>query len=215
MLTNYTKHFLTVEINNSFYQLPQRNTLIQWRDTVPQGFIFAVKANRYITHMKKLNDPQKSVSTFLRRMRVLKDRLGPILFQLPPRWACNHERLHAFLAALPEGYKYTFEFRDPSWFNEETYRILKTYNAAFCMYDLNQKLSPKEVSADFIYVRLHGPNGPYKGQYSTRVLTGWVGAFSAWVKKTKDIYCFFDNDQKGYAANDALKLQRMVKQDGH
>jgi uncharacterized protein YecE (DUF72 family) len=210
-LQYYTEHFQSVEINNSFYHLPAEKTLAQWRDNVPKGFVFAAKASRYITHMKKLNDPKKSVATFLKRIAVLEDKLGPVLFQLPPHWHFNAERLAAFLEALSGEFRYTFEFRDHSWLNNETYDLLSLHNAAFCIYELDGFLSPKEVTADFVYVRLHGPGAAYQGNYDSRTLSGWAGAFSTWSAQGRNIYCYFDNDQAGYAAQNALSLQNMLR----
>lgn len=209
-LTHYARRFQTVEVNNTFYQLPREKTLVQWRQAVPREFVFAVKASRYITHMKKLKDPQEPVSNFMERVAALEDKLGPVLFQLPPRWRFNGERLHSFLEALPDGHRYVFEFRDHSWFNDRAYEALARHNAAFCIYHLAGELSPKEVTADFVYVRLHGPAGSYQGQYRTEDLAGWAGAFSTWARQGKDVYCYFDNDEAGYAAQDALRLQEMV-----
>jgi uncharacterized protein YecE (DUF72 family) len=212
-LDYYAQHFHTVEINNSFYQLPEEKTLKQWRDTVPDGFSFTVKASRYITHQKKLKDPQRSLPNLLERIAVLGDKLGLILFQLPPRWHCNTERLGEFLATLPEDYRYAFEFRDRSWFVPEVYEQLAAHQAAFCIYDFAGELSPKEVTADFVYVRLHGPDEAYQGQYSTQTLSGWAGAFSTWTNQGKEVYCYFNNDQFGYAARDACHLQSMFDAD--
>ena len=209
-LDYYADMFDTAEINNSFYQVPRKQTLINWRDAVPEGFVFSVKASRYITHMKKLKDPEKPLSTFLKTVAVLGEKLGPILFQLPPRWRFNPERLEHFLGSLPPDYRYAFEFRDTSWFNHETTSLLVENGAAFCIYELAGKQSPKEVTADFVYVRLHGPNGAYKGRYGKGVLSGWAGAFSAWTDQGKEIYCYFDNDEAGYAAENASQLQEMV-----
>jgi uncharacterized protein YecE (DUF72 family) len=209
-LQYYMERFHTVEINNSFYQLPKEETFASWRDTVPEHFIFAVKGSRYITHMKKLKDPQEAVSTFLERVEVLGDKTGPILFQLPPRWRANPERLASFLEALPTQFRYAFEFRDPSWFIPQVYDALATHGAAFCIYELGGQVSPKEVTADFVYVRLHGPKGAYQGQYSKEVLAGWAGAFATWVGQGKETYCYFDNDEAGYAAQDAMNIQEMI-----
>jgi uncharacterized protein YecE (DUF72 family) len=184
---------------------------LEWRKTVPPGFIFSVKGSRYITHMKKLKDPKKSVSAFMKRVEILGDKLGPILFQLPPRWKFNPDRLKNFLEILPEKFRYAFEFRDTSWFEEETLRILEQHGTAFCIYEFTGTLSPKHVTADFIYIRLHGPKEKaYKGQYETHVLSGWAGAFAAWTRQKKEIFCYFDNDEGGYAAQDALRLQSMI-----
>jgi uncharacterized protein YecE (DUF72 family) len=209
-LKHYACHFHTVEINNSFYQLPTEKTLAAWRDTVLPGFIFTVKASRYITHMKKLKDSEKTLKPLLKRVETLGDKLGPILFQLPPKWRFNPDRLNDFLESLPAGYRYALEFRDPSWEDSRAYDAMQLTGAAFCIYELDGYLSPKEITADFVYVRLHGPNGPYKGQYSTQTLAGWAGAFSAWENQGLEIFCYFDNDEAGYAAQDARRLQDMI-----
>lgn len=207
----YCKRFKTVEVNNSFYQLPSEKTFESWRENSPSGFIFAVKASRYITHMKKLNDPKDALKNFFKRVEILGDKLGPVLFQLPPRWKSNPGRLKSFLKLLSKDYRYTFEFRDQSWWNEEIYQILSEYNAAFCIFELAGEITPKEITANFIYIRLHGPGDKYQGQYDGQTLGGWAGAFANWSKKVKTIYCYFDNDQNGYAAQDAQRLQEMVK----
>ncbi|MFZ5907042.1 MAG: DUF72 domain-containing protein [Nitrospirota bacterium] len=206
----YSRNFTTAEINNTFYQMPEKKTLSCWRDSVPSGFIFAVKASRYITHIKKLRDSKKSLFSLLTRIDVLNEKLGPVLFQLPPRWHKNTERLRYLLDILPGEYRYTFEFRDSSWFCAEIYDMLEENQCAFCIYDLDGMLSPKKITADFIYIRLHGPDGPYKGEYAVSVLAGWAGAFSAWSRQGKEIYCYFDNDEKGFAGKNALELKEMI-----
>ena len=208
-LKYYADHFQTVEINNSFYHLPKKETLTSWRNSVPSGFIFTVKASRYITHMKKLKDPSEPLHTLLETVEVLGDKLGPILFQLPPRWQFNPQRFDNFLDSLPANHRYAFEFRDPRWFNTSAYEMMSKHRAAFCIYELAGLLSPKEVTADFIYIRLHGPGEAYQGEYDTDALAGWAGAFYTWAKQGKEIFCYFDNDEAGYAAQDALRLQKM------
>ena len=210
MLSFYAGRFSTVELNNSFYHLPAEKSLHKWRDTVPIGFVFAVKASRYITHMKKLKDPEEPVVSFVSRVSALGDRLGPILFQLPPRWKCNPDRLEEFLAQLPQGRRYVFEFRDTSWFSEDVYRLLRRAKAAFCIYELAGIVSPREVTADFVYIRLHGPDGAYAGSYEKRSLADWAGAISNWADQGREIFCYFDNDQYGYAAQNARSLQDML-----
>jgi len=206
----YQQKFHTVEINNSFYRLPSEKALIDWREAVPSGFIFAVKGSRFITHMKKLKDPEKSIAPLMERIPLLGDRLGPILFQLPPHWHFNGERLRNFLRALPREYRYALEFRDPTWLNQEACDLLREYGAAFCIYEFAGRISPKEVTADFVYIRLHGPGGAYQGRYDRLTLAGWTGAISAWTAQGKTVYCYFDNDEAGYAAQNALELQEMV-----
>ena len=123
-LPYYARRLSTVEINNTFYHLPTHETLIRWRDETPEDFLFTCKASRYLTHMKKLKDPKESIERFFESVTVLEHKLGPILFQLPPRWRMNVSRLEAFLIALPTGFRYAFEFRDASWFDEEIYQLL-------------------------------------------------------------------------------------------
>jgi uncharacterized protein YecE (DUF72 family) len=210
LLTYYQERFHTVEINNSFYRLPTEKALKDWRDSVSPGFIFAVKGSRFITHMKKLKDPRQSIRPFMDRVKILDDRLGPILFQLPPRWHFNADRLRDFLDTLPGGYHYALEFRDPSWLNQEAYRLLMDHGAAFCIYEFAGRLSPKEVTAKFVYIRLHGPGGPYQGKYDTQTLAGWAEAISTWASQGKEVFCYFDNDEAGYAAQNALSLQKIL-----
>ncbi len=206
----YAGRFHTVEINNSFYQLPTERTLSTWRDTVPPDFVFAVKGSRFITHMKKLQDPERSLAPFLERVMLLKDKLGPILFQLPPRWHFNAERLAAFLTALPGKLRYTLELRDQSWINDRTLDLLARHGVAFCIYEFAGYLSPQVTTADFVYIRLHGPDGPYQGRYNIQTLTEWAGAISAWRRQGREVFCYFDNDEAGFAAQNALQLQEML-----
>lgn len=207
----YRQQFQTVEINNSFYRLPTEKALIDWRESVQPNFIFAVKGSRYITHLKKLTDPEQSVSVFLERASLLGDKLGPILFQLPPRWRFNAERLRNFLEVLPHNHRYALELRDPSWLHEEAYRLLKKYGVAFCIYELTGRISPKEVITDLVYIRLHGPGGAYQGNYDRQTLSGWAQDIAAWAAQGKEVFCYFDNDEAGYAALNALELQEMLK----
>ena len=205
----YLKFFRTVELNNSFYRLPSKETFAGWRKAVPPGFIFAVKVSRYITHMKKLKDPKDSIRELFANALALKEKLGPVLFQLPPGWKINAERLEEFLKALPKGHRYVFEFRNESWYEKEIFDLLRKYNCAFCIYELNGHITPMEVTADFVYVRLHGPGAKYQGSYSDKVLQQWNRRFHAWMKEKKDVYVYFDNDQLGYAAFNAQYLSEL------
>jgi uncharacterized protein YecE (DUF72 family) len=210
-LDHYARHFNTVEINNTFYKLPARETLADWRARTPAGFVFACKASRYITHMKKLKDPADSTRAFFAAVDALGGKLGPVLFQLPPRWRADPARLAGFLAALPGGRRYVFEFRDESWFTTGVYDVLAEHNAALCAYDLGGNRSPVERTADFAYVRLHGPGGPYQGRYDGRTLAGWARRFDRWRADGADVYCYFDNDEKGFAVDDARRLMEMTR----
>ncbi|MFW6137915.1 MAG: DUF72 domain-containing protein [Spirochaetota bacterium] len=212
MLQYYRGFFHTVELNNTFYQSPKQKTLAQWKNTVGQDFVFSVKASRFITHMKKLKNPRQPVERFIELVRVLENSLGPILFQLPPRWKANPERLEAFLKELPEGYRYAFEFRDHSWYQPGIYQLLKAYNASFCIYHLDYHLSPLEVTSELVYIRLHGPDGSYRGQYDDSTIASWTSRIWEWAGEGKQVYCYFDNDEAGYAAQDAMRLEKMVEE---
>ncbi len=204
----YSEKLNTVEINSSFYHLPKETTFEKWKTTFPKGFVFSVKASRYITHMKKLIDSQESVQLFLSRAKILGDKLGPVLFQLPPSLKFNNNTLEEFLRILPGKFKYTIEFRHQSWWNNETYELLRKNNIAFCIYELGKTISPKEITSDFTYLRLHGPGTKYKGNYNDEILQRWANYFFQW--QVKEIYCYFDNDEKGYAPKNAQTLRNFV-----
>ncbi|MBD3179604.1 MAG: DUF72 domain-containing protein, partial [Candidatus Latescibacteria bacterium] len=180
-------------------------------NTVPDSFLFAVKASRYITHMKKLKDPREPVRNFLQEAGKLGKKLGPVIFQLPPRWRINPGRLENFLDQLPENLQTAFEFRDNTWWDDTIYRILEEAGAAFCIYHLAGEQTPRRITGDFVYIRLHGPSGAYQGLYSKQDLSGWAGAASSWARSGKDVYFFFDNDQNGYAARNAMQLRAMTE----
>jgi len=210
-LSYYLKFFKTVELNNSFYRLPSPQTFTNWRKNTPADFLFAVKGNRFITHNKKLNVEKDSINLFLKSANKLKEKLGPILFQLPPKWNRNTERLQSFLKKLPKKHRYTFEFRNPTWYNDESYDILKKYNCAFCIYQLAGHQSPILVTADFVYVRLHGPTeNKYAGSYADTDLKKWANLCLQWQKQGKDVFVYFDNDQLGYAAFNARTLSKFT-----
>jgi uncharacterized protein YecE (DUF72 family) len=211
MLEHYVHHFDTLELNNSFYRLPTADAFAAWRDATPRNFVFAVKASRFITHNKKLKDPENALDNLLPRAEHLGRKLGPVLFQLPPRWKVNVARLEALLEILPRKHRYAFEFRETSWMNNDVLRALRRHNAAFCIYELAGYHSPCEITADFAYIRLHGPGeGKYQGSYSTVRLRRWARQIEQWSCKLKAIYVYFDNDQFGYAARNALTLRKIV-----
>lgn len=206
----YTHHFETVEINNSFYRLPDAKTFKNWREAAPKNFLFSVKGGRFITHLKKLKVTRQSIRKFFSRAEKLNGKLGPILFQLPPRWKINVERFEDFLTKLPEGYHYSFEFRDHSWYNKKIFNLLKKYKMAFCIYELEHHLSPIEVTTNFVYIRLHGPGAKYQGNYSDSDLKSWALRCKHWLKEGKDVFVYFDNDQNAYAAHNAERLKELV-----
>lgn len=203
----YVRHFKTVEINNCFYRLPTEAAVRSWREQTPDDFCFAVKGSRYITHLKRLLEAEEALATYLDRMELLGPKLGPVLFQFPPNWRVNPERLEAFLAALPaKKHPYVFEFRDPSWYSDVTYRLLREYRAALCLHDWRGEKSPQELTADFTYIRFHGATGRYQGNYTTAMLDAWAQDICGWGQKLRDIYVYFNNDIGGHAIRNALEL---------
>jgi len=210
--SHYTSIFDTVELNSSFYHLPDKATFKKWKANAPDNFTYSVKASRYITHMKKLKDTGDAVKLFLANSKGLGKKRGPILFQLPPGWKVNIERLNDFLKSLPRTNRYTFEFRNPTWYNDDVFDLLKKYNCAFCLYELAGHQPPTIVTADFIYVRLHGPGGKYQGSYSRQALANWANQCLTWRDDGHDVYVYFDNDQAGYAAFNAKELRSFVTQ---
>jgi uncharacterized protein YecE (DUF72 family) len=207
----YAQHFSSVEINTTFYGTPARSTVRAWKEAVPKTFRFAIKASRFTTHNKKLLEPRKSTVKFFRAIEPLGEITLAILFQLPPKWKFNPERLGAFLKKMPRDYRYAFEFRNPTWLCPEAFDLLREYRAALCIYDLRGFLSPLELTADFTYLRLHGPQAEaYRGSYPAPALEKWKREILAWRKKRKDVYVYFDNDEKAYAAGNAQKLIDLV-----
>lgn len=206
----YSNQFSTVEINSTFYHLPLQSTIRNWHEQVPDHFLFSLKASRYITHLKRLKEGKKSLKLFYKTIADLQNKIGPILFQLPPSFKMDKERLTEFMAQLSADFSYVFEFRHDSWFVEEIYDLLSKNNIALCISDLKGKLSPEIITASFTYIRLHGPKNAYKGFYGLSKLRNWKSKMENWAKDIS-VFCYFDNDEKGYAIQDAKKLKKMVE----
>lgn len=206
----YVERFDTVEVNGTFYRLIEVETFRRWREATPAGFVFACKGSRYLTHMKRLKDPVQGLGRFFERVEALEDKLGPIVFQLPGRFRPDRERLAAFIEALPPAHRYAFEFRDPAWFQAEIFELLAGRNVALCLYEFAGQEAPLEVTADFVYIRLHGPEGPYRGSYGDQALQTWAERIRAWSDQGLDVYCYFDNDDRGFAPHNALRLKQLL-----
>lgn len=206
----YAARFSSIEVNYSFYRLPAPSTLEQWHAAVPDDFVFAVKASRYITHMKKLKDAREPLQTFYERVEMLGAKLGPILFQLPPNWGFNRDRLARFLDLLAPAHRHAFELRDARWINAEALALLHDHEAALCIYDFRGRTAPKTLTTDWAYVRLHGPQEtPYEGAYDRSTLAAWAETLGAWQAQGCDVYCYFDNDAGGQAPMDARALAHL------
>jgi uncharacterized protein YecE (DUF72 family) len=206
----YARHFATVELNNSFYRLPSEKAFVNWREASPAGFIFAVKVSRFITHIKRLKNVEEPVQNFLTRADLLNDKLGPLLYQLPPNMKRNDERLENFLAMLPRRYRHVFEFRHGSWFDDGVFNILGKYNAGWCVFDMPDFTSPVIATADFAYVRFHGSTGLYWSNYSDKELSDWAKKIAKLGENLKAVYIYFNNDAGGYAINNARTLARLL-----
>lgn len=207
----YAERLCCVEVNNTFYRLPAATTFTHWHRQTPEHFFFAVKVWRLITHWKRLVDCADAVQTFLTRVDLLGEKVGALLFQFPPDFQCHLQRLSDFLSLLPKHRRYTFELRHPSWHHQAIYDLLSDHNAAFCVFELDGFLSPLMSTADFVYIRLHGPGAPYCGQYDVHTLQTWVEQLRHWRDQNQDVYLFFDNDEAGFAVQNALQLQQLME----
>lgn len=212
---HYASHFDTVEINNTFYNLPEVSTFESWHDRAPDGFCYALKFSRYGTHMKKLKDAEGPIGMFLERAERLKAFLGPILVQLPPHWRCNPERLDAFLNAAPKRHRWAVELRDPSWLCEEIYAVLEEHGAALCIHDMIPE-HPERLTTDWTYLRFHGPphTSKYQGEYPHQSLRSTAARIRACLENGNGVYAYFNNDQHGYAVKNALQMRRYVEEPG-
>ncbi|HEX8192969.1 MAG TPA: DUF72 domain-containing protein [Allosphingosinicella sp.] len=209
---HYAATFDTVELNTSFYHLPKPDTFAKWRDQAAPGFRYAVKAPRFITHMKKLKNCAEPVEEFLARARNLGGAIGPILYQLPPRWACNTARLEEFAALLPGDLTHVFEFREKSWMTREVLALLDARGISFCAHDMPGLTTERWASGPVAYVRFHGGEGKYWGRYSDQGLLAWTDWLVEQAQGGRDVWCYFNNDIDAHAIHDALTLRSMVGQ---
>ena len=208
-LEHYAERFDTVEINNTFYRLPPPETFAAWRQRAPAGFVYAVKASRFLTHMKKLKDPDEPIRRLFTGARQLGRTLGPVLYQLPPRWPVNLDRLIPFLKALPATRRHVVEFRDPSWYCDEVFARLEQHNVALCLHDMPESATGKLAVGPFVYVRFHGPR-KYAGRYSDHVLQGWAEWLAGRASAGAPVYAYFNNDVGGHAPRDAVRLRDAI-----
>jgi uncharacterized protein YecE (DUF72 family) len=210
MLPFYAERFPTVEINYSYYKLPERAVFEKWRDQTPPGFVFAVKGSRYLTHMKKLKDPEEPLARLMEHAGVLGDTLGPVLFQFPARWRVNLERLDGFLAALrpyaPQ--RFAFEFRHATWLVPEVFQRLEAAGAALCL-PVGWGLPRAErLTAPWTYIRMHG--GRESVGFGDAELAEWAANIRGFMSQGADVHVYFNNDPAGYAIRDARRLAELL-----
>jgi uncharacterized protein YecE (DUF72 family) len=205
----YARSFDTVEINNSFYRLPSPGTFEAWRQQAPAGFLYAVKASRYLTHLKKLKEPEAPLARFFEHAGCLEETLGPVLYQLPPNWRANLPRFEHFLSVLPASTGHVIEFRDQSWLTEEVFHLMERYGVAHCIHDMHPLQVPCRVTAHTVYLRFHG-DMEHRGDYSSAALATWAERIERWRRGGHDVFAYFNNDVFGYAIKNALALKGMV-----
>ncbi len=210
----YSETFDTVEINNSFYRRPSEEVFRAWRKQAPPGFVYAVKASRYLTHLKKLKDPAEALEKLLPRARLLGPHLGPVLYQLPPHWHCDLPRLRDFIGLLPPDLKHVFEFRDPSWYTDAVRSLLTDTGMSFCIHDLRGCGSPEWVTGPVVYVRFHGPTKTaYAGRYGAGHLRRWAERLHEFRCAGRDVFAYFNNDEAGNAVVNARELRALLAAD--
>lgn len=208
----YAEEFDTVEINASFYRVPLDKTFDGWREKAPDGFRYAVKVNRFITHLKKLVGVEMEVDRFIELARRLGEALGPLLYQLPPSLHKDLVRLDSFLRRLPPDLEHVVEFRHRSWYDEEVLALLDRRGVGFVVHDLRSLISPRWASGRTAYVRFHGSGGRYSGRYSDEDLLRWTDWCLEQSRAGRSVWCYFNNDIHGHAIEDARTLKSMVRQ---
>lgn len=208
----YASEFDTVEINNSFYRLPKAETFDAWREQAPAGFCYSVKASRFLTQAKKLKDCEGPLARMMEPFRHLGDALGPILYQLPPRFRVNLERLESFLELLPKDVTNVFEFREPSWYTDDVLALLDSHGASFCAHDMPGSASPKVAVGPIAYVRFHGGIAKYWGRYTDEALLAWTDWIAGQARIGRPVWAYFNNDPEAHAIHDAQTLRGMVGQ---
>lgn len=212
-LAFYATLFDSVEINSSFYRLPSVETVERWRTQVPAGFVMSVKVGGGLTHRRRLIDASDSLSRHVERFRSLGSAWGPNLLQLPPRWRVNAERLDAALESVADVGRWAVEIRDPSWFVDDVYAVLRQRRAALVVHDLIAVDHPRVVTTDWSYIRLHGPGGPatpYVGRYGARRLTRWAEWIAHLASAVSDVYVYFDNDVDAAAVHDGIWMRERL-----
>jgi uncharacterized protein YecE (DUF72 family) len=209
-LEHYAGEFDTVEVNATFYRLLPESTFEGWGSRTPEQFIFALKASRPITHLKKLAGCEEELSRFLARAKLLRDHLGPILVQLPPRWSCDIPVLEGFLSCLPRDLRFAFEFRHASWLCDGVCSLLREHGAALVRVSAPRWPDAEVATAGFQYLRMHGDKRLYSSKYSQETLAEWADEIAKWAGEGQDVFVYFNNDAQGYAVGDARRLRELV-----
>jgi uncharacterized protein YecE (DUF72 family) len=209
-LSFYSHQFDTVELNNSFYRMPSEKAFTAWRESTPEGFVFAVKVSRFVTHIKRLKNLGTGVDDFVSRAGFLKEKLGPLLYQLPPSMKRNDELLQSFLSSLPPRYRHVIEFRHESWIDDAVFSILRRHSVGLCVFDMPGLSCPLAATSDFAYVRFHGNEGLYSSRYSAEELSRWVQRIARLGQDVRATYIYFNNDAEACAVENARTLRNLL-----
>ncbi len=209
-LSFYARQFNTVELNNSFYRLPSEKAFTTWRESTPDNFVFAVKASRFITHIKRLRDAGSAVEEFLSRADLLGRKLGTLLYQLPPSMKRNDEVLQGFLSSLPQKHQHVVEFRHESWIDEAVFDVLRRHNVGLCVFDMPGFSCPVVATSDFAYVRFHGSEALYSSCYSDEELSRWAERIAGLGQNVSASYIYFNNDAMAFAVENATTLRNLL-----
>ena len=207
----YARYFPTLELNNTFYRLPKETVFNKWYDSSPDGFIFSVKVSRFITHIKRLQDCDEALSNFMSRVALLKEKLGPLLYQLPPGLHRDDDILINFLANLPRELKHAIEFRHESWLTEDVFDILRQHKVGFCVFDMPSLTSPLAATADFAYIRFHGSDSLYSSCYTDEEMADWAEKIAKLAENLESVYIYFNNDIAGYALQNAATIRKYLE----
>jgi uncharacterized protein YecE (DUF72 family) len=210
-LPHYASRFDTVEISASFYRVPAEKTFVNWRDATPEGFLFAVKVDRRITHYQKLREVRQLWESFVARCALLGKKLGCLLLQFPPSFHLDLQALADLLCLVPSGMRCAFEFRHQTWFADEAYHLLSAHAAALCRSSAPRFPDADVATADFVYVRMHGGIRLYSSKYDYAELRRWSTGLRRRLKEGRDVYVYFNNDAHGYAVENALTLRRLLQ----
>lgn len=205
----YSQTFSTVEVNNSFYTLPSEKAFIGWMERSPCEFTFSLKANRFITHVKRLRNVDEAIARFVERAQLLEGKLGCILYQLPANIHRNDSLLEDFLKLLPTELQHVIEFREESWFVDSVVNLLRNYNVGFCIYDGFHIATPMVVTAEFAYIRFHGSGMLYGGCYSDDYLSEWAKRIRE--LNVNKVYIYFNNDAQGFAVRNASTMKHLLE----
>lgn len=219
---HYATLFDTVEINNTFYRLPDASTFAAWHQRAPANFLYAIKASRFLTHLKRLRDPEEPVGRLFEHARELGSHFGPTLYQLPGSFHRDLQRLDDVLALLPRTLGevggtpaqhrllHVFEFRHPSWYVDDTYDLLNRHQVAMCLHDMAGSAIFSPIVGPFVYVRFHGPGGRYFGRYDISRLDVWAARLTEHVQDGCQVFAYFNNDPEGMAVANARELKTLV-----